>query len=312
MASTSFHHINADRRLGKLQRVGWMIANALNNSFPRCAVDPALTVRPFRLDAHDIDWSVTSEQASPSRQLCDLFWSTLPWAAIHAELGGLRLLDIGCGSGRYARLLNEWAGGRVDSYLGLDVAAHARWPEAQQAQPGVRFGVYDGTRLGGRIPDDTTVIVSQSAIEHFDHDLAVFSDIARFAAAAARPLLQIHLVPAASGLRLYPWHGVRQYTPRTLSKISRLFAGYTRAVLFELGGTASNRVHWRFVARRQFVGGSDARGTYAAAYAAATRAALTRDLNRDAPRSSPSFYALVLHSHPRGTIFTTDVTASTG
>jgi SAM-dependent methyltransferase len=300
VASTSLHRINADRRLNRLQRGLWLAGNALNNLRPHQHLDPALAVRPFRLEPARIDWSAVSPLASPSRQLSDLFWSTLPWAAMRAELGALRVLDIGCGSGRYAAQFGRWAGG-LDAYLGLDVKPHEKWDELRDET--VRFGTYDGTSLAGQIPHETSLVVSQSAIEHFDDDLSVLEDVARFAAPLGRPLLQIHLAPASSALHLYPWHGVRQYTPRTLSKLSRLFSGYTGGTVYELGGRASNRLHWEFIARRQFFGGPDRRATERARYEAEVRAALEGDLRPAAPRTSPGFYALVLHSHPRRAIF---------
>ncbi len=44
-----------------------------------------------------------------------------------------------------------------------------------------------------------------------------------FAAAINRPSILVHLMPSAACLRLYRHHGLRQYTPRTISKITRLF-----------------------------------------------------------------------------------------
>jgi SAM-dependent methyltransferase len=300
VASTSLHRINADRRLGALQRGLWLAANALNNAQPGRSLDPALAVRAFRLEPARIDWAAVSPQASPSRQLSDLFWSTLPWAAMREELGALRVLDLGCGSGRYAEHFRRWAGG-LDTYTGLDVQPHPKWKEIRDAA--VRFGTYDGASLAGLIPDDTDLLVSQSAIEHFDDDLSVFEDVARVVERRGRPFLQIHLAPAASALRLYPWHGVRQYTPRTLSKLSRLFRGYTRGIAYELGGHAGNRVHWEFIARQQFFGGPDLRAAEPIRYETAARTAIERDLTPGAPRTPPAFYALVLHSHPRQVLF---------
>jgi hypothetical protein len=145
--------------------------------------------------------------------------------------------------------------------------------------------------------------VSQSALEHFDDDLTAFEDIAAFTCEPPRPLLQIHLVPAASALVLYPWHGVRQYTPRTLSKAVRLFAPYSHCVLFALGGRASHAIHWDFITRSQFFGGPERRQTEPERYAEAARRALGQDLAGDSASRNAAFYAFAVHSHRRERVF---------
>jgi hypothetical protein len=63
------------------------------------------------------------------------------------------------------------------------------------------------------------------------------------------PVIQIHLIPSGACLRLYRLHGTRQYTPRNISKITRLFGGRSYKILISLGGDACNRLHHEFIIR---------------------------------------------------------------
>src|SRR5208283_5417616 len=74
---------------------------------------------------------------------------------------------------------------------------------------------------------DANLIITQSALEHFEKDLNFFRQIADHVARTRRPIVQFHLIPSAACLTTYPWHGVRQYTPRTISRITRLFGAET-------------------------------------------------------------------------------------
>src|ERR1700722_11386706 len=55
---------------------------------------------------------------------------------------------------------------------------------------------------------------------------------------ADRPI-QFHLMPSAGYLTTFPWHGARQYTPRTISRITRLFGKETSKRLYFPGSLAS-------------------------------------------------------------------------
>ena len=46
---------------------------------------------------------------------------------------------------------------------------------------------------------------------------------------------------------MYPFHGVRQYTPRNISKISGLFSDFSETYLYELGGENSKKAHAKFI-----------------------------------------------------------------
>ena len=108
-------------------------------------------------------------------------------------------------------------------------------------------------------------------------------------------MIQVHLMPSAGCLGTYLWHGVRQYTPRTLSTITRLFGAETRRQVFFLGGSECNRVHRRFITYPWLRNGPDPRQLQPASYEQQLRAAIAKD--DDAPaRGDACIHGLVLQS----------------
>lgn len=297
--SSSRHVLSADRRLSRFQRVAWIALNLVNNAFPRYRVDRRIKSGRYLLPETRQEelWHDVAAEASPSRRLSDYFWLTMPWSAIGRELGPVRAFEMGCGRGTYGRLLSRILGPRLLRYLGVDIQSHADWGVAA---PPLEFAQ---ARAGdaGRFLDGANLLLTQSALEHFEEDLFYFETVAGFVRTTRRPLLQVHLVPTADCITTFPWHGIRQYTPRTISKITRLFGAETRMHLFSLGGTRCNRVHRQFITWPHLRNGTDQRRTRPADYQDALREAIRADFSGQASRAS--FYALVLVSHFDGDPF---------
>lgn len=214
---------------------------------------------------------------------------------MHERLGDLHILDVGCGSGGYGPRLLEWSGGHVSSYTGADLQGQAAWAALERSDRRLRFVEASAAHMAENIPAGTNVVMSQSTIEHIEGDLDVFRRIAAYAARLERPSLQVHLCPSAACLGLYLFHGVRQYTPRTLSKISRLFER-AEVTVYRLGGRECNRLHFEFITWPLLVQGRDLRETRAAEYERRRREAIVADMT--VPQRSPAFYALVIEVEP--------------
>jgi hypothetical protein len=300
--STSVHSLNADKRLTRTQRYLWLAANRLNNSFLPNAAGHGLAIIDFAADVAEDYWSRTAIKSSPSRKLSDLFWLQIPWEAIEAELGTISVFDTGCGSGGHGERLRAYSGDRVSSYTGVDVVEHRDWATHETRHAGFHFRKMSSSEAALSIPNDTTLIISQSAIEHFEADLTYFEDIRDHISRTARPVLQIHLFPSAACLPLYAYHGVRQYTPRTVARIARVFGDQSHAVLYRLGGDACNRVHWEWIALPTLhAGGTDLRETHTFDYDVTLRRAIGAD--NGVPCHNASFYALVIQSDLIGQLF---------
>lgn len=297
--TTSIHRLNADRRLplGPVGKVAWLALNRLNNTRPYANVDPRLKIRDFRCGDIEARLASLPPGISPSRLVSDLFWMELPWAAIEAALGGpIRVFDVGCGSGHYGPRLLSWSGGRIAEYVGTDVQAPTSWP----GDPRMTFVCAEASTLTS-FPPAANFLMSQSTIEHIDDDLRFFAHVRDHVQARAEPTLQVHLSPSAACLPTYLWHGVRQYTPRTLSRITSLFDG-SDLWLFRLGGRVCNRLHFQFITGPHFIWRTgDRRPKEPADYHARLVRALAEDMSQ--PQPSPAFYALVIHTHPRSRLF---------
>lgn len=308
-SSTSLFNISGDRRLSKWQLRLYFLANRLNNSFSNLFLDKNLELKKFILSSAQLEkfWPEIEPGSSPSRALSNLFWLSLPWSKIKKDLGGaIHILDVGCGSGNYALKLQKWSGGQISSYLGLDTKDHPNWPEVQKLMPIAHFQTADSTDITKFISPKTNLFISQSAIEHFKQDLLYFRQIRKFIEVASRPVLQIHLFPSVACLLLYGAHGFRQYTPRTVSKITRLFSNLvpehkpvrplaerTTSILYALGGPACNRLHYNFITKPKLKGFPDLHLFNTLHYAHLLKESIAENtISKNT--ISPSFYALFI------------------
>ena len=298
--STSLHQLSGDQGLNPAGKAVWLVLNAVRNRwFPNRYA--GLRVVDFAPELTDDDWLDVQAGSSPSRTMSDLLWLKLDWAAIRAELGELHVLDTGAGRGEYALRLNASSGG-LTSYLGVDHRSRSEWDDVRRELDCARFVERDCDAVLEVIPPQTNLFVSQSAIEHFQHDLHYFDQLRQFIEQAGHSTIQIHLFPSAACLGLYLVHGVRQYTPRSVSTIAALFeAPGTSSTLVRLGGRSCNQLHFRFITRRKLRRGGDWRETKRAEYEQLLRQAVEADIASGV--RDPSFYALVIHSNFRQPIF---------
>jgi hypothetical protein len=296
-ASTSRHRLSADGRLSKAERILWIAYNLFNNSFPRVRVDEKLNELKFSLAESQLieKWDAIASTASPPRRLCDMFWMNLPWRALSNELGNVTALEVGCGSGVYGRLLETCLGDSFKRYVGVDIEAKEQW-KSYSTDPRFVFHVARASDAFKFLPG-TNLILTQSALEHFEEDLLYFTQVSQYVLRSQVPILQVHLIPSASCLTTYLWHGVRQYTPRTLSKLTRLFGAETQRFLFSLGAASCNRVHREFITWPNLRRGVDLRNAESVRYQRDVRSAILHDFN--SMSRSPAFYALVLASNFR-------------
>jgi hypothetical protein len=298
--STSFHTINADTQKKAPWRLLHRLCNTLNNRWFPNAHDPQLDIRDFACDITEAEWQRLDLRRSPSRILSNLFWLKLPWRAIQAELGRLDIFDTGCGDGTYGVRLQEYTEQNLARYTGVDQRHHARWDTLMAQHAVLHFSQVHSADIAEHIPATTTLFITQSALEHFTEDVTYFQQVHSFIQRAQRSVLQVHLLPSAACLRLYRHHGVRQYTPRTLSMMTRMFHQQSYAVLYKLGGQACNALHWQVITRPQ-PHLRHLRQTTPAVYEQRVRRAIQHDMGT--PQAAPSFYALVIHSNWRQRLF---------
>ena len=296
--SSSGNILNADSELDLYQQKLWFNINFENNKNPKKDLDPNLDVRMFSCNVDDY-WDLLTQDITPSRKLCNLFWLDLPWRLLEKRLGSLNILDYGCSTGNYAINFMEWTDVSF-SYHGYDVSHKNIWEERCALHDNLKFTQYKGEFRLSNLSSEFNYFMSQSAMEHVNHDLTYFQVIADYLTDIKKPAIQIHLIPSAACFELYGLHGVRQYTPRTISKISSLFPKAI-CTLFCLGGQASNEIHRQAITIPELNNTQDWRINYLFDYDRLLKKAIENDMS--SPNLDPSFYALVIESGVNTTLF---------
>jgi len=291
--NTSIHNLNADKKLSISGKVFWILLNYVNNYyFPNKA--NSMCINNFCPKIDDEDWEKIQIKSSPSRALSDLFWLKLDWEAIKSELGSVNVFDTGAGKGGYALKINDFAKG-ISKYCGVDSYQHKEW-EFIREYDFITMKQLNSNNILEEIPNETNFFMSQSAIEHFENDLLYFDQIKTFINKTGNNTIQVHLFPSAACLKLYRLHGVRQYTPKTISTIVQLFnSKNTYSMLFKLGGKNCNNLHYQFITHPLVTKQGDWRDSKPEEYRDRLKIAVKNDIEHRNYR--PNFYALVIHSN---------------
>lgn len=298
--TTSIHSYNADKGLGFFQKFAYLFLNWVNNLRPYHNLDKRIIFKSFGELNWQKEWDKTYQTSSVGRRLSDLFWRALPWGKIKEELGEIHIFDTGCGSGNYGVRINDASGG-IASYTGIDAKEKPNWKELQEKYPNFKLIQSRSMDIRSLIPANTNLFITQSAIEHFDEDLSLFEQIRDHISRTDKPVIQVHIFPAARALPLYLFHGIRQYTPRTISKITRMFDA-SDCILFGLGGQAGGKIHWKYFTWPLYILRKKTRWSEdPVKYEKEVKEAIESDLTR--PIKSPLFWALVIHSHPKNKIW---------
>ena len=298
--STSFHQFSADKGLNRLEKPVWKLLNTINiNFFPNSSAD--LDIRNFSPVINPQDWEISNLKASPGRTLSNLFWHKVDWPKVKEAIGGIKIFDSGAGSGNYGLRINEFAGG-VEKYVGTDLNPKESWDALMEENPFITMKASNSNDISELIPPDTNLFFSQSAIEHFKEDLVYFSQLLRFIQNAKHEVLQLHLFPSASCLKTYGFHGVRQYTPRMVSKITKMFESEkSYSILYQLGGENSINLHLKYITNPKKKTGKDLRQSKEEEYTKLLKEAIIKDI--EAQDDKACFYALVIHSNYSQPIF---------
>lgn len=177
------------------------------------------------------------------RFLTDLFLNSIKWDHITNELNTIKILEVGCGRGIYGDLINQILNKKLLYYIGIDPAVKKEWEKFESK---FKFFV-DRSENSISYFKDINLLLTVTALEHFEKDLKFFNDISDHLSKETKPFLQIHIIPAYSCLKTYLGHGLRQYSPKLISKITRLFDGKTKKTLIGLGGSKYNDLTFKYI-----------------------------------------------------------------
>ncbi len=126
-----------------------------------------------------------------------------------------KILDLGCGSGRYAFFFVE--AGIRGSYTGLDTDPHSLDGFELADLFSSRLITMDAHDLES-LGEDFDFLLSVTAHEHFENDVKVTKGMAKVLKSGGHALV---VVPSRYSYPLYGKHGFRRYNPRSLEKLAR-------------------------------------------------------------------------------------------
>lgn len=294
--SSSKHTLSADNRLNLPNKIYWLYLNFINNSNPNKDTDPELEIDTFRTNDLSFKYEGFLGTVSPARYLCNLFWKEF----LHeysTELGGtIKALEIGCGSGVYGQLMHQILPNSFE-YTGLDIVESEHWKKYSNND---KFNFYtaDSADMRDHLKN-VNLILTQSALEHFEEDLTFFNQLAEYVLERDQPLIQVHLIPSSACITTFPWHGIRQYTPNTLSKLTRLFPTGTTKTLYKLGAAKCNKTHRKWITIPSLLRRPNRRKSHLHEYQDELLKAIETDMSSSSDEAC--FYALVL-KHPSSPI----------
>lgn len=302
MKSSSIHTLNADKGLNFVQKFLYFGLNFINNLFSYINVDKRIVFHKFESPNWRDYWNEDYSNSSISRKTSDIFWRSVPWLSVSQELGEIHVFDTGCGSGNYGLRLLQASGGRVKSYVGVDAKEKSNWQELMSNHQNFKLIRSTSSDIRPLIPKETNFFISQTAIEHFDEDLLYFEHLKDFIDKSNKPSIQIHVFPAVATLPLYLFHGLRQYNPRNISKITRIFGGNSKFTLVGLGGRRGKWLHFKYFTWPVLILRRFSRPTFdEKIYNQELYKAFESDLNTSS--RSPLFWALIIESNTKNSIF---------
>jgi hypothetical protein len=288
--SSSFHTINSDYPLSLPSKFFYILLNLFNNSL-NFSPKKGLEIRYLNNSSSNelADRIAASGKISPARFLSNEFWRHLNLDNLRDALGGrIEALEIGCGTGRYGKLLLERD--RTLKYLGVDISEPIEWAPGVDTDANFLKASYEDVE---DYLSDHNFLFTQSALEHFDNDLELFSKISENRNRTKLPLIQVHVFPSAPCLRTFLWHGIRQYNFRTIRKIIKNSEPETTPILICLGGSATNSFHWKSITKFSIQKLHERMYTSLPNYSLSLARAIKEDDLRKKPQAA-SFYVLLM------------------
>lgn len=239
--SSSFHVINSDHPLGSFNKILYLVVNSLVSLIPTKL--PKLELFTKFRPADSVIADVRQSEVvpvSPGRFLSNAFWDSLNYDYLkELHNGSFRVIEIGCGTGRYGHRIARLAD--IESYEGLDLYYHSEWNQEEMKN----FQFHQDTYANiSKYLLHQNLIVTQSALEHFESDVLLLKQISTYATESGRPIMSIHLFPSATSLYTFLWHGIRQYGRLQLARLVRANGDKSTNYVFSLGGITINFFHF--------------------------------------------------------------------
>ncbi len=291
-SSISLQQLCGDINLSIFDKIKYILLNYENNKLKQTEIDCRIKFINYKPKSISLESKLSCQApVTPPRFLCNEFWDDFDLSQLIKSNGPLRILEVGCGTGVYGLELQRKLGDNMALYRGVDIVRQSSWSNMPEK---FEFHVDKAENIAAYLAD-IDLIVTQSAIEHFEYDITFFEHISDYTRNINKNIWQIHLMPSEACLTTYLWHGYRQYNPHSLSKISLLFVDASEINVYRLGGFSTNALHRLFITIPNLLLRNDFRTYFPKWYCRALVKSVEKDMVR-ADNFSASFYSLVIKS----------------
>tara|TARA_B100000401_G_C52774106_1_gene704780 strand:- start:464 stop:1351 length:888 start_codon:yes stop_codon:yes gene_type:complete len=283
--SNRLKNFSGDKKLNFFQKIIWLIISFINIKV-NGKIDKKITVKKFNINKSLITKNDIFKSKSPIRLVCNTFWQSINWLIIKKKLNNnLKILEVGCGDGRYYDLIKKIS--KIDkiNYSGIDIKNNNFRTKKN------KFFYLDSAYNVNAYLDKTNFLFTQSAIEHFKYDLLFFKNISNFLNKTNKKFIQLHLFPSESCLYTYLFHGYRHYNFKMISELTKYFNKKHRCLLFCIGSKNINKFTLREVTLNRVF-----KKTISSLNIKKLKKCVVKD-NKISSLKNPSFYCLVILSN---------------
>ncbi len=233
--SNEFRNFSGDKKLNLIEKIIWFFLSFANIKF-NSNIAKRINLKKFYINKKLITKNEIFKTKSPVRLICNTFWQSINWKEINQNLkNDLRILEVGCGTGRYFDFLKKLSKSRKFKYTGIDII-NRNFHKRKD-----KFFYLDDANNVDLYLDKVNFLFTQSAIEHFEHDLIFFKKISKFLNKKQKKFIQVHLFPSESCLYTYLFHGYRHYNYKMISKLTESFGDNHNFDLFHMGSKNTNK-----------------------------------------------------------------------
>tara|TARA_B110000003_G_C16557092_1_gene498897 strand:+ start:134 stop:1024 length:891 start_codon:yes stop_codon:yes gene_type:complete len=245
--SNQFRNFSGDKKLNLIEKIIWFFLSFVNIKF-NSNIAKRINLKKFYINKKLIIKNEIFKTKSPVRLICNTFWQSINWKQINENLeNNLKILEVGCGTGRYYDFLKKLSKSRKFTYTGIDIN-NKNFNKRKD-----KFFYLDDANNIDLYLDKVNFLFTQSAIEHFEYDLIFFKKISKFLNKKKKKFIQVHLFPSESCLYTYLFHGYRHYNYKMISKLTESFSDNHNFDLFHIGSKNINKFTFKQITLKRIL-----------------------------------------------------------